>query len=148
MALTLAAPQTIATGRGQFFCTFTLAAGYDLTIAHPPGYALNPVFTQGAHITHDQNEALRDADFVYVKNWSSWQDYGKILTRDPAWMLTLEHLKQSRQAKVMHCLPVRRNVEISDEVLDSPHSLVQQQAGNRLWSAQAVLKRMLERRGL
>ena len=137
-------PQAVANS----FAQFTLAAGYDLTIAHPPGYALNPVFTQGAHITHDQNEALRDADFVYVKNWSSWQDYGKILTRDPSWMLTLEHLKQSRQAKVMHCLPVRRNVEISDEVLDSPHSLVQQQAGNRLWSAQAVLKRMLERRGL
>lgn len=133
-------PQAVANS----FAQFTLAAGYDLTIAHPPGYELNPAFTQGAHITHNQEEALQDADFVYVKNWSSWQDYGKILTRDPAWMLTLEHLKRSRAAKVMHCLPVRRNVEISDEVLDSPHSLVQQQAGNRLWAAQAVLKRMLE----
>lgn len=134
-------PQAVANS----FAQFTLAAGYDLTIAHPPGYELNPVFTQGAHITHDQQEALQDADFVYVKNWSSWQDYGKILSRDTSWMLTPEHLKQSRDAKVMHCLPVRRNVELSDAILDSPHSLVQQQAGNRLWAAQAVLKRMLEK---
>lgn len=134
-------PQAVANS----FAQFTLAAGYDLTIAHPPGYELNPAFTQGARITHDQQAALQDADFVYVKNWSSWQDYGKILSRDTSWMLTPEHLKQSRDAKVMHCLPVRRNVELSDAILDSPHSLVQQQAGNRLWAAQAVLKRMLEK---
>lgn len=134
-------PQAVANS----FAQFTLAAGYDLTIAHPPGYELNPAFTQGARITHDQQAALQDADFVYVKNWSSWQDYGKILSRDTSWMLTPEHLKQSRDAKVMHCLPVRRNVELSDAILDSPHSLVQQQAGNRLWAAQAVLKRILEK---
>lgn len=133
-------PQAVANS----FASFTLAAGYDLTIAHPPGYELNPAFTAGAHITHDQQTALKDADFVYVKNWSSWQDYGKILNRDRAWMLTPEHLKHTRQAKVMHCLPVRRNVELSDAILDGPASVVYQQAANRLWSAQAVLKRMLE----
>lgn len=133
-------PQAVANS----FAQFTLAAGYDLHIAHPPGYELNPAFTQGATIVHDQAEALRGADFVYVKNWSSWQDYGKVLTQDPSWMLTPEHLSESNQAKVMHCLPVRRNVELSDAILDGPHSLVQAQAGNRLWAAQAVLKNMLE----
>lgn len=133
-------PQAVANS----FASFTLAAGYDLTIAHPPGYALNPAFTTGAHLTHNQQEALEDADFVYVKNWSSWQEYGQILDRDTAWMLTPEHLKRTRQAKVMHCLPVRRNVELSDAILDGPNSMVYQQAANRLWSAQVILKKMLE----
>jgi N-succinyl-L-ornithine transcarbamylase len=135
-------PQAVANS----FASFTLAAGYDLTIAHPPGYELNPDFTKGAVITHDQREALESADSVYVKNWSSWQEYGQILSHDTSWMLTPEHLRQTNNAKVMHCLPVRRNVELSDAILDGPNSVVYQQAGNRLWAAQAVLKRMLERR--
>jgi N-succinyl-L-ornithine transcarbamylase len=132
-------PQAVANS----FASFALAAGYDLTIAHPPGYELNPAFTQGAAVTNDQRAALEQADFVYVKNWSSWQDYGKILCRDADWMLTPRHLALTRSAKVMHCLPVRRNVELSDAVLDGPHSVVYQQAANRLWAAQVVLKRML-----
>jgi N-succinyl-L-ornithine transcarbamylase len=135
-------PQAVANS----FASFTLAAGYNLTIAHPPGYELNPDFTKGAVITHDQREALESADFIYVKNWSSWQEYGQILSHDTSWMLTPEHLRQTNNAKVMHCLPVRRNVELSDAILDGPNSVVYQQAGNRLWAAQAVLKRMLERR--
>jgi N-succinyl-L-ornithine transcarbamylase len=102
-------------------------------------YELAEQFTNGATITHDQDAALKDADFVYVKNWSTYTDYGKIYENDPEWMLTEEKLKTTRNAKVMHCFPVRRNVELSDEVLDSQHSLVTKQAGNRVWAAQAVL---------
>ena len=77
-------------------------------------------FTKGATITHKQDEALKDADFVYVKNWSSYNDYGKILSNDPSWMLTPEKMQITNNAKVMHCLPVSRNVELSDDILDSP----------------------------
>jgi N-succinyl-L-ornithine transcarbamylase len=94
-------------------------------------------------IIHNQEEALRDADFVYVKNWSTYNDYGKIYCNDPHWMLTAKKLKVTNQAKVMHCLPVRRNVELSDEVLDSPNCLVTQQGANRMWAAQTVLSEIL-----
>ncbi|HEX6334821.1 MAG TPA: acetylornithine carbamoyltransferase, partial [Flavisolibacter sp.] len=93
--------------------------------------------------THDQQEALAGADYVYVKNWSSYQDYGQILSNDPGWMLTNEKLQATRNARVMHCLPVRRNVELSDEVLDNTNSLVTIQASNRVWAAQAVLSEIL-----
>jgi N-succinyl-L-ornithine transcarbamylase len=86
---------------------------------------------------------LKDADFVYVKNWSAYNDYGKVLSDDAEWMLTNAKLAQTNQAKVMHCLPVRRNVELSDEILDGPDSLVTQQAANRVWAAQAVLSEIL-----
>ena len=89
---------------------------------------------------------MKDADFVYVKNWSTFTDYGKIYCNDPSWMLTEEKLKLTNNAKVMHCLPVRRNVELSDEVLDSSNSLVSTQAGNRVWAAQAVLAEILKSR--
>ncbi|HEY1006163.1 MAG TPA: acetylornithine carbamoyltransferase [Sphingobacteriaceae bacterium] len=116
----------------------------DFVITHPAGYELSEEFTRGASITHNQYSALTDADFVYVKNWSGYHDYGKILTDDPAWMLTPETLKITRNAKVMHCLPVRRDLELSSAVLDSADSLVVKEAGNRVWAAQVVLKRMLE----
>ena len=119
-------------------------ASVDFTITHPIGYELCEDFTKGAKITNDQDEALRNADFIYVKNWSAYTDYGKIHTTDNSWMLTNKKLKITNNAKVMHCLPVRRNVELSDEVLDSPNSLVLQQAQNRLFAAQAVLKKILE----
>jgi len=86
---------------------------------------------------------LKDADFVYVKNWSTYNDYGKIYENDPEWMLTEEKLKLTNNAKVMHCLPVRRNIELSDEVLDSANSIVTQQAANRVWAAQAVIATLL-----
>jgi N-succinyl-L-ornithine transcarbamylase len=125
------------------FAEWTIGMGHDLTICHPEGYELDSEFTQGARITHDQSEALQNADFVYVKNWSAFNEYGKILSTDERWMLTEAHLKNSPEAKVMHCLPVRRNVELSDEILDGPRSLVQQQALNRIYAAQAVLSKLL-----
>jgi len=86
---------------------------------------------------------LKDADYVYVKNWSTYADYGKIYENDPEWMLTNEKLALTNNAKVMHCLPVRRNVELSDEVLDGTNSLTTTEAGNRVWAAQAVLSELL-----
>ncbi|KAB2913321.1 MAG: acetylornithine carbamoyltransferase [Bacteroidetes bacterium] len=115
----------------------------DFVITHPEGFELNEQFTPNATITNKQEEALEDADFVYVKNWSGYHDYGKTITGAKHWMLTEKHLLHSRQAKIMHCLPVRRNVELSDELIDGPNSLVLQQAHNRLFAAQTVLKQLL-----
>jgi len=134
-------PQCVANSFSQWVNAWGKS---DFVITHPEDYELDPVFTQGARITHDQEEALKDADFVYVKNWSTYNDYGKIYTNDPEWMLTSDKLKLSNRAKVMHCLPVRRNVELSDEVLDGPNSIVTRQAGNRVWAAQAVLSEILQ----
>jgi N-succinyl-L-ornithine transcarbamylase len=116
----------------------------DFVITHPVGYNLDTQFTQGATITHHQEEALKDADFVYVKNWSSYEQYGQVLCKDEQWMLTNKKLALTNDAKVMHCLPVRRNVELSDEILDGPNSLVTKQASNRVWAAQSVLASILE----
>ena len=135
-----ALPQAVANSFSEWMCK----AEMDFTIAHPVGYELCDDYTKGAKIELNQNKALKDADFVYVKNWSSYTNYGKVLSVDSDWMLTNEKLKITNNAKVMHCLPVRRNVELSDEVLDGKNSLVQQQAGNRLYAAQAVLKKMIE----
>ena len=115
----------------------------DFVITHPEGYDLSTEYTNGARITHDQQAALKEADFVYVKNWSSYQDYGKVLCTDANWMLTPEKLAVSNDAKIMHCLPVRRNVEMSDTILDSANSLVTKEASNRVWAAQAVLSEIL-----
>ena len=115
----------------------------DFVITHPEGYDLSTEYTNGARITHDQQAALKDADFVYVKNWSSYQNYGKVLCTDASWMLTNAKLAASNDAKVMHCLPVRRNVELSDEILDGANSLVTKEASNRVWAAQAVLSEIL-----
>lgn len=116
----------------------------DFVITHPVDYELAEQFTKGAVITHNQDEALTNADYVYIKNWSTYTDYGKVYENDPNWMLTEEKMKLTNQAKVMHCLPVRRNVELSDEILDGPHSLVTREAGNRVWAAQAVIASILE----
>lgn len=115
----------------------------NFVITHPEGYELAETYTYGATITHHQDEALKDADFVYVKNWSSYQEYGKVLCTDANWMLTNAKLAVSNHAKVMHCLPVRRNVELSDEILDGANSLVTKEASNRVWAAQAVLSEIL-----
>lgn len=125
------------------FAEWAIGCGHDLTITHPEGYDLDPLFTQGANIELNQQKALEGADFVYVKNWSAFNDYGKIVTTDNTWMLTEKHLKNAKNAKVMHCLPVRRNVELSDEILDGPRSLVQMQANNRIYAAQSVISKIL-----
>jgi len=135
-----ALPQCVANSFAQWMTAANFA---EVVITHPAGYELAESYTKGATITHDQAAAIEGADFVYVKNWSSYNDYGKVFCTDPAWMLTTNSLKHSNNAKVMHCLPVRRNVELSDEILDSPHSLVTKQAGNRVWAAQAVLSTIL-----
>ncbi|MDO8367653.1 MAG: acetylornithine carbamoyltransferase [Saprospiraceae bacterium] len=126
------------------FAEWTNRLEVDFVITHPEGYELNPRFSGNARIEYNQQKALEGADFVYVKNWSSYAEYGKILSQDTSWMLTNKHLENTNNARVMHCLPVRRNVELSDEILDGPYSLVQEQAKNRVFAAQAVLKRMLE----
>ena len=117
----------------------------DFIITHPEGYALSTEFTKGATIEHNQGQALKDADFVYVKNWSSYEDYGKVLSSDASWMMTNKKLALTNNAKIMHCLPVRRNVELSDEILDGPNSLVTKEASNRVWAAQAVLAEILKK---
>jgi N-succinyl-L-ornithine transcarbamylase len=113
----------------------------DFSITHPKGYELNPEITKDIPINYNQEEALKNADFVYVKNWSSYTDYGKIVSQDPNWMLTKKKLGA---AKFMHCLPVRRNVVVEDAVLDSSNSVVIHQANNRTYAAQIVLKKILE----
>jgi N-succinyl-L-ornithine transcarbamylase len=125
------------------FTEWSLGCDLDLTITHPAGYELDPEFTKSARIEYNQGKALQDADFVYVKNWSGFNDYGKIIHVDKSWLLTEEKLKASPSAKVMHCLPVRRNLELSDEILDGSRSLVQEQAKNRVFAAQAVLDELL-----
>ena len=136
-----ALPQCVANSFSQWVNAWGKA---DFVITHPEDYELDAKFTNGATITHDQDEALKDADFVYVKNWSTYTDYGKIYNNDPEWMLTNEKMKLTNDAKVMHCLPVRRNVELSDEILDGPSSIVTQEASNRVWAAQAVLADILK----
>ncbi len=116
----------------------------DFVITHPKGYELVEEFTQNAVIENNQDKALEGADFVYVKNWSSYKKYGKILNSDPSWMITNKKLENTNNASVLHCLPVRRNVVIADEVLDGPNSIVIPQSGNRVWAAQAVLSEILK----
>lgn len=121
-------------------------AGYDFVIANPEGYDLAPEFVGGARVTHDQDEALRGADFVYAKNWSAYEgdNYGKVLSRDRSWTVTKEKMALTDNAFFMHCLPVRRNMIVSDDVIESPRSLVIPEAANRVVSAQTVIKKMLE----
>jgi N-succinyl-L-ornithine transcarbamylase len=135
-----ALPQCVPNSFAQWATAWDKA---NIVITHPPHYQLNEKYTKGATITHNQNEALDGADIVYVKNWSTYHDYGKIRCTDSNWMLTKQKLASTNMAKVMHCLPVRRNIELSDEVLDSSHSIVTQQAANRVWAAQAVLSNIL-----
>ena len=134
-------PQCVANSFAQWMSAWGEA---DFVITHPEGYELAPRFTSGATVEHDQRRALDGADFVYVKNWSSYASYGIAPDPKPDWMLTSEHLALTREARVMHCLPVRRNVELSDEVLDGPASIVTHQATNRLPAAQAVLSEILK----
>ena len=133
-------PQCVANSFAQWINAWGKA---EFVITHPEGYELSEQFTRGAQIIYNQDEALKDADFVYVKNWSAYDTYGQILSTDPSWMLSNAKLNLTNQARVMHCLPVRRNVELSDEILDGPNSIITREASNRVWAAQAVLSEIL-----
>jgi len=132
-----ALPQAVANS----FVEMMQSIDVEFSITHPKGYELCPELTKNTPIYFNQKEALKEADFVYVKNWSSYNDYGTVLCEDPNWMIIPEVLGD---AKFMHCLPVRRNIVVSDTVLDSESSLVINQANNRTFAAQIVLKKILE----
>jgi len=132
-------PQAVANS----FAEWMNLADVDLVITHPAGYELSPDFVGDATVEYDQDKALADADFVYAKNWSTYEPYGEIASRDQSWMLTEEKMALTNNGKFMHCLPVRRNVIVSDGVLDSDSSIVINQAENRTYSCQAVLKAIL-----
>ncbi len=132
-----ALPQSVANS----FVNMMQQLPVDFSITHPEGYELHSDITKNTTVNYNQEEALKDADFVYVKNWSAYGDYGKILTQDNNWMITQKKLND---AKFMHCLPVRRNVVVEDAVLDSENSIVIDQANNRTYAAQVVLKNILE----
>lgn len=137
-------PQAVPNSFSEWMCRAQAEGMIDFVITHPEGLNLAEKFTPGATIEYNQDTALQGADFVYAKNWSSYQDYGKTVSGAESWMMTHNKLEQTNEAKVMHCLPVRRDFELSAEVLDGPHSLVIQEAANRVWSAQTVIKNMLE----
>ena len=139
-------PRVLPQAVPNSFAQWMNAADYELVITHPHGYELNPAFTGNAPIVYDQDEALRGADFVYAKNWSAYADpnYGKILCTDRSWTITTEKMALTDNAYFMHCLPVRRNMIVSDDVIESPRSLVIPEAANREISAEVVIKRILE----
>ncbi|KAA6440568.1 N-acetylornithine carbamoyltransferase [Dyadobacter flavalbus] len=134
-----ALPQAVANS----FCEWMNPMDVELVITHPEGYDLAPEFVGKGQVIYDQDKALEGADFVYGKNWSSYQHYGQVLTSDPSWMITEAKMALTDNGKFMHCLPLRRNMKVADEVLDGPRSLVIEQAANREWSAQAVLREVL-----
>ncbi|WP_312337748.1 acetylornithine carbamoyltransferase [Sphingobacterium sp.] len=139
-----ALPQAVPNSFAEWMCKAKAEGLVDFTIAQPMGYELSEEFTAGARISNNLEESLKDADFVYVKNWSSYQEYGEVYGVDEDWMMDNKKLRLTNDAKVMHCLPVRRDLELSSEILDGPNSLVIKEASNRVWAAQVVLKRMLE----
>ena len=134
-------PRALPHAVANSFVTMMQSQQAEFVITHPKGYELDPKITKGCKIVYEQEKALENANFVYVKNWSSYTDYGKVLSQDPRWMMTPKKLGG---AQFMHCLPVRRNVVVEDAVLDGPQSLVIEQANNRTYAAQYVLKRLLE----
>ncbi|QDK78926.1 N-acetylornithine carbamoyltransferase [Spirosoma sp. KCTC 42546] len=136
-------PQAVANS----FAEWMNARNVEFVITHPEGYELAPEFVGNARVTYNQSEAFEGADFIYGKNWSSYTHYGQVLTQDPSWAVTMDDLNLTNNGRFMHCLPVRRNLKVSDAVLDSPQSLVIEQAANREWSAQAVLKEILTNLG-
>ncbi len=136
-------PRVLPQAVGNSFLEWMQQAPVDLVVTHPPGYELDPAFVQHTPIIHDQDEALVGADFVYAKNWSAVHPYGEILPVEKNWVINGAKMDLTQDGYFMHCLPVRRNVVVADEVLDSQRSLVLTQAKNRLFAAQAVLKRLL-----
>ncbi|MFO8000778.1 MAG: N-acetylornithine carbamoyltransferase [Marinilabilia sp.] len=137
-------PKALPQAVPNSFVEWMKVADVELTVTHPEGYELAPEFMEGVHVEYDQRKAFEGADFIYAKSWASFSDYGKVLSTDRSWTVDEEKMALTNQAKFMHCLPVRRNMIVSDGVIDSPESLVIPEAANRVVSAQTVLKRMLE----
>lgn len=139
-------PKALPQAVPNSFAEWMNAAGYDFVITHPHGYELAPEFVGNAKVEYDQDKALEGADFVYAKNWSAYMDpnYGKVISTDRSWTVTAEKMALTNNAYFMHCLPVRRNMIVSDDVIEGPRSLVIPEATNREISAQVVLKRILE----
>lgn len=135
-----ALPQAVANS----FVEWMLAADMDLVVTHPEGYDLAPSFIHNAVATHDQQGAFEGADFIYAKNWSSYNDYGAIASQDMSWTVDAAKMSLTNNARFMHCLPVRRNMIVTDEVIDGPRSVILEQAANRVVSAQTVLMHMLQ----
>lgn len=137
-------PRALPQAVPNSFVEWMQRANVELTITHPQGYDLAPEFVKDTPVLYDQDKALEGADFVYAKNWSSYESYGQILNQDPSWQVTADKMARTNEAYFMHCLPVRRNVVVADAVLDSPNSVVIEQAGNRTYAAMAVLKAILK----
>ena len=137
-------PRALPQAVPNSFVEWMRKADYDLVVTHPEGYELAPEFMGDLKVEYSQDKAFEGADFIYAKNWASYTDYGKILSKDMDWTVDARKMALTNQARFMHCLPVRRNMIVTDEVIDSPASIVIQEAANREWSAQAVLKMILE----
>lgn len=139
-------PKALPQAVPNSFADFMNEADVEFVITHPMGYELDEKFVRGARIEYDQDKALEGADFVYAKNWSAYKDpnYGQIISKDMNWTITAQKMALTNDAFFMHCLPVRRNMIVSDDVIESPQSIVIQEAANREFSAQTVIKRMLE----
>lgn len=139
-------PKALPQAVPNSFAEWMIAAGYDFVITHPHGYELDPAFTKGAKIEYDQRKAFEGADFIYAKNWSAYADpnYGKVISTDRDWTVDAEKMALTNNAYFMHCLPVRRNMIVTDDVIESDSSIVIPEAANREISAQVVIKRLLE----
>ena len=142
-------PKALPQAVPNSFAQWMLAADVDFVITHPEGYELDPAFTKGATIEYDQRKAFEGADFIYAKNWScpgvtNREDYGKVLSKDMSWTVDAEHMSWTNDAHFMHCLPVRRGMIVTDDVIEAPTSLVIPEAANREISATVVLKRILQ----
>ncbi|MCE1197878.1 MAG: N-acetylornithine carbamoyltransferase [Marinilabiliales bacterium] len=137
-------PKALPQAVPNSFVEWMRQTDYELVVTHPEGYELAPEFMGDLKVEYNQNKAFEGADFIYAKNWSAYGQYGKILSKDRDWTVTMDKMKLTRDARFMHCLPVRRNMIVTDEVLDSDCSIVVKEAENRVYSAQTVLKMILE----
>ncbi|MCX6222094.1 MAG: N-acetylornithine carbamoyltransferase [Bacteroidia bacterium] len=138
-------PKALPQAVPNSFVEWMRQTDYELVVTHPEGYELAPEFMGDLKVEYDQNKAFEGADFIYAKNWSAYGQYGQILSKDMNWTVTMGKMKLTNNARFMHCLPVRRNMIVTDEVLDSDRSIVVKEAENRVYSAQTVLKMILEK---
>lgn len=137
-------PRALPQAVPNSFVEWMKNADVEFVVTHPKGYELAPEFKEGVTVEYDQKKAFEGADFIYAKNWASYTEYGQILSKDTSWTVDEAHMAWTNNAKFMHCLPVRRNMIVTDGVIESPNSIVIQEAANRVFSAQTVIKRMLE----